>query len=126
MYLQEAFYTSVKLNSRKNTIAEILVNPTNSEMSKLLRDSGYPDLKFIADGLKKKLYVFSVDLLHTEAAKIIGIPITKGFYLAGFIQKYKGRWEVNISRNQRNKTKLRELNWSWTEKYVLGVNDILK
>lgn len=78
--LLEQWLQSVPSPFKANTIVDIYVNPTSSDIMEL-RKARINTLRFIADSKIKKLYVWDgSSLLHGQVAKSLGIGSRIDFY----------------------------------------------
>ena len=62
-YLQEKYIGSTK-TPRKKTAYSVYENPTMLEMVMALEESTYHSIRFIADDVNKKVFVWSSDVIH--------------------------------------------------------------
>jgi hypothetical protein len=144
--LTEEFKAGAQIS--KNRYAEIFVNPTQHEMDEVAQpvttDSSHS--LYIRSGVKeghylrffamddKKLYVFNMDLLHSNAAKVLHFtPTSFNQYIGGIARKIEGRWVcieahnvmsiINMARREhpdyiKMARRFFETDWSWVDKYL--------
>lgn len=98
---------------------EIFVNPSRKEMNEALKQgSTGKTVRFIADGKTKKLYVWSIDVLHALAWKELGFTTGGGYAmgnnLAGIAERHVPgpRWIMTEATSLVNKKKY---DWSWAK-----------
>jgi len=70
--LLEEWKASVKYSSKKSY--DIFVNPDSKELRDLGRSEKENYIRYIIDFKKKKLYIFSSELVHDLASTELGIP----------------------------------------------------
>jgi hypothetical protein len=140
-YLKENFAFGIKYG---DYYYEVFVNPTFKEMIEVSKDDSANALRFIAF-TNKKLYVHTANLIHNDVfitgkykndnPYLPGVAIRKGNNFVyhdsdsfnGF--EYKGKWRSIIKSRRLDKFEKAMLtkDWSWTEKYIKGLNNhILK
>lgn len=93
-HLKENFYKYINTGNYTPE-TPMFVNPTNKELNELV-DGKVGEIRFIADGNAKKLYVAkSYDTTHQMMAKLINFSKTGGYkILQGFGIKVGNKWSV--------------------------------
>lgn len=137
--VSEEFVTgfSNRLNSE---YVEVFSNPSKQRINKLSEEfNGKRYIRYIADGKKKKLYVFPPSALHFDVAKEIRAAgyidnPPKFLFLMGIGERVSGEWvshETNsFSTSDEHDEDLAKgilaANWDWTKKYHLDLDPLLE
>lgn len=122
----DKYVTATKILDRG--LQEIFENPSSKEIGSL----GDKEFRYIADSQTKKVYVFSINMLHLEALQALNIPISKGqSRLYGGIALIKGgvaqdvgvSFDIGVTLNAKA---IMEKDWSWADRYVRGISEAVK
>lgn len=111
---------------------EIFTNPDRKELANFER---YP-IRFFADNNTKKVHVFDAEVLHDQAAPNLGYSKVdeRPGILAGVAEFKQGKYIMIDSDvishgstvSQHYLRDLLETNWTWTERYISGVDRWIK
>jgi len=71
--IKEEFKTRVKSFNQKEQY-EVYINPTQSEIKEIIKETNYDRLRYIIDVKEKNVYVFSAHSLHMPVARALNIP----------------------------------------------------
>lgn len=109
--LLEEFKTTIKdLTSGEHY--DIFVNPNSKEMDEIKKSNLYKSARYIIDFKRKKIYIFSIEVVHRVVADVLKIPYDEHgnkryFFDGGLIQDGK---ILNASSGKRFKQE-------WMKKY---------
>jgi len=135
-YLQEKYMGSKKTPYRKAAYS-VYENPTMLEMNMALEESLLPGIRFIADDLNKKVFVWSSEAIHAWIwndflAKTYAkgrepkVNISPGL-LPGMAEKKGNKFvmvrgdQIIHSRSMTNSEwsdEIFKIDWKWADKYV--------
>lgn len=145
MKVLEAHFETYKVQEKP---VEVFINPAPDEIDDAARAGGSRyvyeanGVRFTADATNHKVYVFSVDVIHSDITKRMGItdPVDKIYtrgtkLLNGVAKKKNGRWEMTTSdvlssimygnhtgelldREKEYMKMLLSTNWSWVNRYI--------
>jgi len=134
-YLQEKYMGSTK--SRFNSACSVYVNPTKTELGFAHEESNNTAIRFMADNLNKKVFIWSSGLLHHEVwdnflTKTFGKGRNKYFtkasdLLPGTATKKGSKFVMFTSdeiQHQRSVDTFEwihgilDIDWKWVDKYV--------
>ena len=132
-YLQEKYMGSSKVTygaGRKKLIS-IYMNPTSLELKMAVEDSRDKDLRFLADNLNKKVFVWSSGLLHWEVwekniypkyGKGRDMDVEETDNILTGIAKLQGNKAVMMDSDAQltygRSKDIAETDWTWMNKYV--------
>jgi len=146
-YLQEKYIGSKKEpqsggHGRSYTIYE---NPTKMEIKLALEETPYHSIRFIADNLNKKVFIWASNLLHgyiwkTFLAKTYTKGRSKKFHITDNIlpgtanaagstltmrnsEQIEGDIKYNIGYKWSRD--VLDIDWKWAEKYINGIEKYL-
>ena len=124
-YFQEKYVGSTK-TPRKKTAYTVYENPTMLEMVMALEESSYHSVRFIADNVNKKVFVWSSDAIHEWIwndflAKKYAKGRKNNFnsvlgLLYGIAEKRGKKFVITSSDQSPNFFK--DYDWKWVDKYV--------
>lgn len=118
LLLIEDYLSTITVNRGRDMNYDVFVNPSTSELAKLYKESG-DYIRFLADNIDKKVYIFNSDLLHQEAYKrIYNIKTPLQFMLKGITGRHN---EISIDTYiipGYNHSDILSKDWSWTEHYL--------
>ena len=132
-YLQEKYMGSSKVTygaGRKKLIS-IYMNPTSLELKMAVEESRDKDLRFLADNLNKKVFVWSSGLLHWEVwekniypkyGKGRDMDVEETDNILTGIAKLQGNKAVMMDSDAQltygRSKDIAETDWTWMNKYV--------
>lgn len=119
--LIEEYFTTY---SRMGNTTEVFVNPSRKELIDAIRV--YDGVRFIADPNTKKVYIWSIDVLHQFMYDYtLKIPTEFKKLLKGDVIRELGKGievEINLVGDDINFMKSKD--WSWVSNYI--VRDVKK
>jgi len=133
-YLQEKYVGSKKstFGSRNKKVYSIYTNPTKLEMKFAIEESQDKELRFVADNLNKKIFVWSSDLLHDDVwDNFLAKTYAKGRgndfsispdLLPGNAVKIGNSYSMinsdEVDCDSQWVKDIIDIDWSWANKYV--------
>jgi hypothetical protein len=130
--LIEAFFMGVKIQGR---YIEVFKNPSPLELASF---QGNP-IRFLADDIKKIVFVWDAEILHQDIATSLGYPKQdeRRLVLPGSAIKTRGKYVMDNSDvyvdgprygivSKRWVEDIQSKKWAWAEVYIKGITKYLK
>lgn len=119
--IKEEFLDYIKSGA---TNYAIFINPSQKEMSSIIKENESDKVRFIADSIHKKIYVFDYRLLHEIASKKYGIGYFANdnvFFGSGRVESGKikilGSFMLSLGDLEDFIGDNLDKKWGWADRY---------
>lgn len=125
MKLYEVFENYYKAPHYASHLKEYPVhkNPASKEIKEVMDESDIEAIRFIADPSKEIIYIFPVDILHTDVAK--NLYDNPEFLLFGVASKHDNKLEAEFGQAYGSEVEqdnyyenILKKEWNWLDKYM--------